>query len=92
MIDIGSLRGFDWDSGNVSKVKERVDLDVVEHAFFCDPLFAEDELHSTGDEKRYVMVCLNLLKPVFAVFTLRQQKIRVISARYMHKREVKKYE
>ena len=67
-------------------------LEVVEDIFFQDPLVTEDPKHSTADEKRYVLVCLASEKPVFAAFTIRNNKVRVVSARYMHHKEAKKYE
>ena len=87
-----NLGGFDWDAGNIQKVSSRVPLEVVEEAFLRFPLIAEDNKHSTKQEKRYLLICLQLTRPVFVIFTIRNNKIRVVSARYMHKREVKKYE
>ena len=92
MLDLSRTDGFEWDMANVQKVSRRVDLQIVEAAFNEQPLFLPDEKHSTEDEQRYQLVSINVPRPIFVIFTLRQSKIRVISARYMHHQEVKKYE
>ncbi len=91
-MDFSNISGFDWDAGNIHKVSSRVPLEIVEEAFFRDPLVAFDSEHSSRKEKRYLLICLKFKKPVFLVFTMRNNKVRVLTARYMHKREVKKYE
>lgn len=85
-------KGFDWDAGNMHKVSKRIPLEVVESAFSKNALVAEDPLHSTNKEKRFLLINLKMLKPVFSAFTIRKNKIRVISARYMHAKEVSEYE
>ena len=91
-MDFNHLTGFEWDAGNLKKVSERVPVEIVEESFFLNPLVKKDEIHSLLNEQRYLLICLDLERPVFLSFTVRKEKIRVISARYMHQREVKKYE
>lgn len=91
-MDFSKLTGFDWDAGNIHKVSSRIPLEVVEEAFLLNPLVIDDREHSTKNEKRHLLICLEMKRPVFLSFTIRKNSTRVISARYMRKREVKKYE
>ena len=77
--------------GNVAKVQSRLDLSVAEFAFQGRPYVAFDTGHSTH-EKRWLLVNKIGERFIFVSFTIRSYKIRIISARYMRKREVKRYE
>ena len=89
--------GFDWDSGNRAKCqKPGVSIAEIESLFFGIPLVAPDVLHSSK-EQRFRAVGRTIKKrPLFIVFTLRHKEetllIRPISARYMHKKEIKAHE
>ena len=88
----GNLKGFEWDSENLGKVSERVSVEIVEEAFFAPAMVMPDTEHSSPGEVRLILICLSLQRPLFCVFTVRHGWVRVISARYMHAKEVKKYE
>ena len=90
-MDFSRFRGFEWDLGNISKVQSRLDLATVEFAFQEGAYVAIDERHS-GSEKRWLLVNRINERHLFVIFTVRGDKIRVISARYMRKREVRRYE
>ncbi len=89
--------GFDWDSGNRAKCqKHGVSIAEIESLFSGAPLVAPDALHSS-QEQRFRAVGETIKKrPLFIVFTLRKNGgillIRPISARYMHKKEIKAHE
>jgi uncharacterized DUF497 family protein len=89
--------GFDWDIGNRSKCqKHGVSIVEIESLFSGTLLVAPDILHS-GTEQRFRAVGLTIKRrALFIVFTLRQKDgtllIRPISARYMHKKEIKAHE
>ncbi len=95
MAIIEEIQGFQWDEGNTLKnwKKHGVSNSECEEIFFNQPLVvADDEKHS-GREKR----CFALGKSgdgrrLFVVFTIRKEKIRVISARDMSKKEQCIYE
>lgn len=63
-------------------------MSECEEIFFNQPLIvADDEKHS-GDEKRFFALGkTDRAKRLFIVFTLRDNKIRIISARSMSKKE-----
>lgn len=90
-VDLSQFKGFEWDVGNITKVQSRLDLATVEFAFQGRPYIAPDEIHSAA-EKRWFLVNRIHERFIFAVFTLRGEKVRVVSARYMRKKEAKKYE
>ena len=91
------FNGFDRDSGNRAKCqKHGVSVAEIESLFLGTPLVASDILHSSK-EQRFRAVGRTIKKrPLFIVFTLRHKEetllIRPISARYMHKKEIKDHE
>ncbi len=88
-------KGFQWDEGNIDKNwdKHRVSRLECEQPFFNDPLLvARDEQHSQLEERYYALGQTNAGRLLFIVFTLRNELIRVISAREMNKRERRIFE
>ncbi len=96
MLKLKKFKGFQWDKGNKDKnlKKHKVTNFEAEQVFLNNPLLVEiDEKHSTEKEKRYfVLGCTNSKRYLFAVFTYRNDLIRVISARDMSKYERETYE
>ncbi len=86
---------FEWDSGNTSKNfrKHNVSDREAEQIFVNKPKFIfEDEKHSLV-EKRYMLWGItNKGRKLSAFFTMRKDKIRVISVRDMNKKERRVYE
>mgnify|MGYP001604475043 CR=1 FL=1 len=89
------VSGFEWDAGNKQKslVKHEVSNEECEEAFFdYNKEIQKDILHSVS-EKRYVLIGQTKKKRLlYVVFTIRKNKIRVISARDINKKERKLYE
>jgi uncharacterized protein len=86
---------FDWDVGNADKnwIRHRVSQVECEQVFFNRPLVAaEDVLHSSNEERFFALGHSDAGRLLFVVYTLRGEKIRVISARDMTRREQKEYE
>ena len=98
MIDdiLSHATGFDWDAGNENKnrIKHQVDKLECEQIFFNDPLLMyHDHRHSNENESRYyVLGKTDANRELFIAFTMRDYKIRVISARDMSKKERRIYE
>ncbi len=87
--------GFDWDEGNIDKnwVSHRVSPSECEQIFFNFPMIvSEDVKHSKSESRYYALGQTNAGRGLFLVFTIRQDLIRVISARDMNKRERKAYQ
>ena len=91
---INDIIGFDWDEGNLNKnwIKHQVSNAECEEMLFNMPLLvADDRKHSQSEERYYALGKTNEGRELFIVFTLRNQKIRVISARDMNKKEREYY-
>jgi uncharacterized protein len=94
---VQEVSGYDWDSGNYEKCqKHGVSIEEIEQLFLSDHKIAPDIKHSEAEQRFLVMGKSTKDKYIFVAFTLRKKEeqtfIRVISARYMHDKEVKKYE
>ena len=86
--------GFEWDSGNLHKnwLRHGVSNIECEQCFFNSPfIVAHDEKHSLTEQRYYALGHTNLHRPLFLAFTIRDQKIRIISARDMSVKERKIY-
>ncbi|MGA2333155.1 MAG: BrnT family toxin [Syntrophales bacterium] len=86
--------GFDWDEGNLLKnwEKHRVSASECEQVFFNRPLIARhDTGHSSDEERFYVLGQSDSGKRLFIVFTVRNNLIRIISAREMNRKERNAY-
>lgn len=84
---------FEWDDGNIGKISKRFNLDEIEAIFFQDLLLFFDLKHSDSAELRFIAIGnISDKNPIFVCFTLRGERTRVISARYMRKKEQVIYE
>lgn len=95
MIDLNSIAGFDWDKGNQEKnwLRHRVAASECEETFFNLPLLVQADLsHSQTESRYFVLGQSNAGRFLFIAFTLRKDKIRVISARDMNQKERASYE
>lgn len=96
MIDLAKISGFDWDDGNARKNdKHGVSMAESEQVFFNEPLLLIlDTKHSDGESRFHALGKTDDGRILHITFTLRQsgKKIRVISARDMHRKERAIYE
>lgn len=87
---------FEWDKGNIDKnlKKHNVTNKEAEEIFENHPhLLLEDNKHSTMLEKRYMIWGESDHKrKLTVIFTVRENKIRIVSARDMHIKERERYE
>jgi hypothetical protein len=87
--------GFEWDEGNATKNWERhqVSRSECEEVLFLAPLVVTpDEKHSGGERRHLALGRTASGRRLFLVFTVRGDRIRVISARPMSRRERRVYE
>lgn len=87
--------GFDWDKGNRDKswIKHRVSNSECEEVFFNLPLLVTpDQPHSGQEDRYYVLGRTNGGILLFVVITPKGEKIRVISARGMTRKEKRIYD
>ena len=81
---------FEWDKGNRGKNwrKHQVSDTECEELFLNLPLIVSpDKTHSISENRYYVLGKTDNDRLLFLVFTTRGNKIRVISARDMTKKE-----
>lgn len=91
---ISRCRGFEWDEGNSNKNwhLRRVADAECEEIFFNQPLIiTADVKHSDSEQRYYALGKTENDRWVFIAFTVREDLIRVISARDMTKNEKRKY-
>lgn len=91
--DLANIDGFDWDSGNVQKNREkhRVVFVECEEVFQHGPVIFPDPEHS-GVELRFLALGWTVQgRQLAVIFTIRRNKIRVISARNMSRKERRTY-
>jgi len=92
---LGQCTGFEWDKGNFIKNWEKHGVSILEceQIFFNRPLITQhDEKHSTNEPRYYTLGQTDTFRRLFIVFTIRNNLIRVISARDMNRRERKDYD
>ena len=84
--------GFDWDDGNLLKNWEKHGVSALEceQVFFNHPVVTiPDVLHSSYEARFYALGKSDAGKHLFIVFTVRNNLIRIISARDMNRKERK---
>ena len=89
------LYGFDWDDHNRDKNEKKHGVTCLEceEVFFNHPLIVVKDPRHSLREKRYLALGQTRGKRLlFIAFTLRKQKIRVVSARPMSRKEREIYE
>jgi len=94
-LDIENIVGFEWDESNIHKNEDKHGLKwaTIEEVFFNEPLLIVEDFKHSDQECR----CIALGKNDFGdlttvIFTIRNKRIRVISARAMSKKERRIYE
>ena len=96
MLDLDRVVGFEWDQGNARKNERHgVSQSEAEQVFFDARLFvAPDAGHSTAESRYHALGSTFGNRLLHITFTLRADmtRIRVISARDMHRNERNVYE
>lgn len=89
------ILAFEWDDANIDKSykKHGISPKEAEEIFVSEELFVlSDTKHSQIESRHIALGKSQDGKNLFVVFTLRGKKMRIISTRKMHKKEVLKYE
>jgi hypothetical protein len=87
--------GFQWDEGNADKNRIAHDVEnwECEQVFFNVPLLVLDDPGHSAAERRWAgFGRTNGGRPLVVIFTIRDNLIRVISARDMNRKERRFYE
>jgi uncharacterized DUF497 family protein len=89
------VTGFDWDEQNTDKNRNKHGVEAMEceEVFFHQPLVVTfDTMHSQDEQRFHALGQTDKARLLLLVYTIRSQKIRVISARDMSRKERKIYE
>ena len=93
--DLSEIEGFEWDQANTGKIWQRhhVTFHECEEVFFHEPFgFAPDLSHSVVEQRYFAYGRTTLGRLLTIIFTIRSNRIRVISARDMSRKERKLHE
>jgi uncharacterized protein len=89
------VSGFEWDKGNKNKnlIKHNVANEECEEIFFDqNKIIMKDIAHSESEE-RYTLIGKTKQKRLLhIVFTIRKDRVRIISARNLNKKHYRLYE
>jgi uncharacterized DUF497 family protein len=91
---LANCTGFEWNQGNITKKWESHDVSTseCEQIFFNKPIIVKrDKERSKIENRYYALGRTNMNRLLFAVFTVRKQMIRIISARDMTASEMERY-
>lgn len=96
-MNFDNVVGFDWDEGNWPKCgKHGINRAEIEDVFINSPAIYAHPDHSIIEQRLRAIGKNNEGRGIYISFTIRQKRgrayIRPISARYMHKKEMKRYE
>jgi uncharacterized protein len=94
MGKLDNIAGFEWDAGNIDKNwnKHGVSNAECEEVLFNTPLLIRsDSSHSQEEARDAAFGRTDADRPLFIVFLVRKNYIRVISARDMTDKELEVY-
>ena len=92
-----TIEGFDWDAGNLAKcTRHGLSREAVESVFKGVFLQIDDSEHSAVETRFQAIGRTGDGRLAFVAFTFRSRQartlVRPISARYMHRKEIDRYE
>jgi uncharacterized protein len=96
-MDPTAIAGFDWDDGNWPKcAKHGVSREEIEALFTNEPGIFAHPNHSAYEQRLRAIGQTDEGRMVYVSFTLRSRPegifVRPVTARYMHMKEVKRYD
>lgn len=94
MIDFEKIEGFNWNNGNIDKnlIKHNVTCQEAEEIFLdTESLNYDDRKHSVVEERLIKIGKSFSGRILIAYYTVRQNKIRIISVRDVNKKEKNLY-
>lgn len=89
-----SSKGFEWDEANIAHIARHGVLPrEAEEAFFDKHNVQDEDIkHSISEDRFLIIGKTKKGRLLYQIFTIRGEKIRVISSRSINKKEVKIYE
>lgn len=95
MLTVDSFTSFKWDKGNLDKSyqKHGITPNEAEEIFLDENAITVRDIRHSQKETRFIIIGKTTeAKTLFVVFTLRKDKVRIISARPANRKERDKYE
>lgn len=95
MVDLRKITSFDWDKGNIGKsyLKHGITIREAEEAFLDKHVFFQEDIKHSEKEERFIAISKTTNNQMlFSIFTIRNNKIRIISTRIANKKERRLYE
>ena len=94
MVDLEKTAGFEWDENNIDKnyKKHGITPREAEELFLDEDLLLLEDIEHSKKEERFIAIgktADNMI--LFAVFTMRDDKVRIISVRIANEKERRKY-
>lgn len=91
------IKGFDWDVGNSKKCRGHgLTIEEIESIFINEPMVSSNIQHQSNEERYHAIGRTSGGRYAYVVFTFRTsvdgKLIRLISARFMHQKEIDHYE
>ncbi len=92
-IDLSKIKQFDWNKGNLDHIKNHnVTKEECEEAILNKhPSITKDDTHSQLEDRYRLYGQANNGRHLFMIVTIREDKIRVISARDQNKKELAEF-
>ena len=86
---IRGLTGFDWDTANwrKSELKHGVSAPEAQEALLNNPVCEADARHSDVEQRYIALGVTNAGRRLFLAFTIRKNRVRIVSARPMSRKE-----
>ena len=94
MLKLGKHKSFEWDKWNIDKSyrKHGITPNEAEEAFLDEQAVIVQDIKHSQREERYILVGQTVgEKLLFIIFTMRDKKIRIISARKANQKERRIY-
>jgi len=93
-MELKKALGFQWDKGNIGKPKKHgLSLEETEEAFFDEnKVVFSDWKHSAKEQRITLLGKTKKGRLLNITFMLRGEKVRIITARPINKKEVYLYE
>ena len=94
MLRLSQYKGFEWDKGNIDKSyrKHGITPNEAEEAFLDEKSIILRDIRHSQAEGRYLLIGKTIVKKLLlVVFTFRDKKIRIISARRANRKERNRY-
>lgn len=87
------VESFEWDAGNLAKSegKHAVFWTEAEQVFFNRPIVVAESSAAHGEQRHFALGKTKAGRQLTIVFTIRDRRLRVISARPMSRRERRVY-